>query len=76
MQVNLEIAVHDAPDEPIANVICNAVPRVGEGIVLLAGESDPASGEYKVTWVLHMLDPRRIETVQHVCIRVRKVDKQ
>lgn len=69
MQINLEIYPHDFDREPIANVICNAVPRVGERFRLLAGET-PEAGLYRVLAVEHQLDPRRVETVQHVCLIV------
>lgn len=65
MQVSLEIT-RDTENEGFASVICNVVPRVGEYITLL-GEN---RGRYYVTDIDHVLDEKRIETVQHVCVYV------
>lgn len=72
MQVSLELYLDKWGDEPIANVVCNVVPRVGEQVMLLAGET-PESGTYLVNVVQHLLDPRRIETTQHVCVIVSRM---
>ena len=68
--INLEIYLNDMDGEPLANVICNSVPRAGDRIRLLAGEATE-SGLYKVFgYTEHLLDPRKVETLQHVCIVV------
>ncbi len=69
MQVNLEMYLNDFDRDPFASVICNIVPRVGERVRLLAGES-PEAGLYRVLGTEHLLDPRRAETLQHVCVIV------
>lgn len=71
MQINLEIYLNDFDREPLANVICNVAPRVDERFRLLAGET-PEAGTYRVLAVEHQLDPRRIETLQHVCLIVMR----
>lgn len=72
MQINLEIYVNDMDRDPIANVICNVVPREGDRIRLLAGETKE-SGLYRVLgYAEHLLDPRLTETLQHVCIVVMR----
>lgn len=70
MQVSLEIASDTDHDKIIASVICNIAPRVGEHITLLG---DDSRGRYYVTGIEHMLEPKRIESVQHVCAYVTKV---
>lgn len=72
MQVSLELYEQDLDRDPFANVICHVVPRVGEYILLLAGEA-PEHGRYRVQYVEHLLDPRRSETLQHVCAVVARV---
>jgi hypothetical protein len=67
VQVSLEIASDIDHNDMIASVVCNAVPRVGEHILLLNCE---ARGRYYVTGIEHCLDPSRIEPVQHVCVYV------
>jgi hypothetical protein len=71
MQVRLELYLADLDRDPFANIICNVAPRVGETITLLDGEAEGnRSGSYRVLAVDHMLDERRIETTQHVCLTV------
>lgn len=69
MQVNLELYLFDMDRDPLANIICNAVPRVDE-YIRIKGPDNPASGTYRVLLVEHQLDQNRIETVQHVCLIV------
>lgn len=72
MQISLEIYLHDMERDPIACVVCNAVPRMGELITLLLGE-DKGSGTYRVQAIEHLFDPRRTsESLQHVCIVVNQ----
>jgi hypothetical protein len=72
VQVSLEIARDTDHDDIIASVICNVVPRVGEHITLLGGSN---RGRYYVTGVEHVLEPKRIESVQHVCVYVTKQEQ-
>ena len=70
--ISLEIYINDMDREPLANVICNAVPREGDRIRLL-GRDAPYAGLYRVLgYTEHLLEPSRVETLQHVCIVVMR----
>lgn len=72
MQINLEIYLHDMSGDPLANVVCNAVPREGDRLRLIAGDDAP-SGLYRVLgYTEHLLDPRLTEVLQHVCVIVMR----
>lgn len=69
MQVNLELYPFDMDRDPLVNIICNVVPRVGE-YIRIVGRDNPLSGTYRVLMVEHLLDQNRTETLQHVCLIV------
>ena len=71
MQISLELYLNDLDRDPFANVVCNAVPRVDEYVELFAGDT-AAGGLYRVLAVRHLLDPNKIETLQHVCLIVMR----
>jgi len=71
MQINLEIYVSDMEREPIAKVICNAVPRENDRI-RLTGETKESRLYRVLGYAEHLLDPRRTETLQHVRIVVMR----
>jgi hypothetical protein len=72
MQINLEIYLNDMDGDPIANVICNVLPRENDRIRLLVGEAKE-SGLYRVLgYTEHLLNPRRTDTLQQVCIVVMR----
>lgn len=69
MQVNLELYPFDMDRDPLANIICNVVPRIGE-YIMISERDNPANGSYRVLSVEHVLSPGKIDTVQHVCLIV------
>ncbi len=69
MQVNLELYPFDMDRDPLANIICNVVPRVGE-YIMISERDNPANGSYRVLSVGHVLSPGKTDTVQHVCLIV------
>lgn len=67
MSVHLEVHLDRGSDESFVHVLCEVVPRVGERIRLFTGGT-AESGLYLVREIEHILDPRRHEDTQHVCV--------
>lgn len=72
MQVDLAIYLDKWAGTLVANVVCGVVPRVGDQVILLAGNT-PESGTYRVDVVQHLLDPQQIKTMHHVCLIVSRM---
>jgi hypothetical protein len=71
MQIQLELYTADDSINPFANLVCNAVPRVGESILLLSIETS-LTGVYKVLDVNHVLEADKIGGLQQVCLVVER----
>lgn len=68
--INLEIYLNDMDGDPLANVICNVLPRENDRIRLTGRDTENA-GLYRVLgYSEHLFEPRRTERLQHVCVVV------